>query len=261
MYDWPEIAWAADALWCAIAERLNAAGIAAPAALDRSPDAGSLWRNPGLVLSQVCGFPVATSLRHTVQPVATPIYGVEGSDGPTYSSFIVTRSESGDRALADFAGRRVAFNVIDSLSGRIALLAAMREEGLTSEDVEWIETGGHRESICAVAEGLADLAAIDSLCLALARSFEPEAVSRVKVIGQTPPRPAPPFITLAGRSAAELDILRTALSSALASAETEQARNALRIDGVAVLTLADYDPIADLVPWTARPAPSRASRG
>jgi ABC-type phosphate/phosphonate transport system substrate-binding protein len=247
MYDWPEVAWATDALWCAVAGQLTAAGVAAPAVLDRSRDAEIVWRDPGLVLSQICGFPVATSLRDSVQLVATPVYDVEGCEGPRYSSFIVASSEERGGTLADFAGRRVAFNSHDSLSGYVTLVAALREAGLSPDQFEWVETGSHRASVRAMAEGRADLAAIDALCWALALSFEAAAVSRLQTIGQTPLRPAPPTITSAGRSPEEVEAIRAALSHAAASRATEEARKALRIDGVAVLGTADYEPLANLM--------------
>ncbi len=246
MYDWPEIAWAHDALWGAIAERLNAEGIEAPAALERSRDAAAVWRHPGLVLSQICGFPAATGFRDSVRLVATPVYRVEGCEGPCYSSHIVTRKEEQGRTLADFTGRRFAVNLPDSLSGQVALVVAMQQEGLEPDDVEWIGTGGHRASIRAVAEGRADLAAIDAVCWELAQRFEAVSVSRLQVIAQTPLRPAPPFVTCLARSPAELDCLRNALSGALLDEETAAAREALRIDGVAMLRSADYQPLAEL---------------
>jgi ABC-type phosphate/phosphonate transport system substrate-binding protein len=247
MYDWPEVAWATDALWRSVAERLNAADIAASETLDRSRSSEEVWRDPGLVLSQTCGFPVATRLRDFVRLVATPIYDVEGCDGPRYSSFIVASSAERGGPLADFAGRRVAFNSRDSLSGYVTLVAALREAGLRPDQLEWVETGSHRASVRAVAEGRADLAAIDALCWALALSFEAEAVSRLQTIGQTPLRPAPPTITSAGRSPEEVEAIRAALSDAAASRATEEARRALRIDGVAVLGAADYEPLANLM--------------
>ena len=247
MYDWPEVAWATDALWRAVAERVNAAGIAAPAALDRSHDAEAVWRDPGLVLSQTCGLPFATRLRQAVQLVATPIYSVAGCEGPLYSSVVIARREEQGKALADFAGRRAAFNADDSLSGYVALVAAMREEGVSREQFEWIKTGGHRESIRAVAEGRADLAAIDAICWALAARFESVAAARLDVLGHTPFRPALPFITAGGRTSAEVDIVRAALTDALASAETKEAREALRLADVAALSTADYAPLGNLV--------------
>jgi ABC-type phosphate/phosphonate transport system substrate-binding protein len=247
MYDWPELSSANDALWRAIARRLAAAGIAAPAALERSRLVDDVWRDPGLVLSQTCGFPFATRLSGTVSLVATPVYAVEGCEGAYYSSMLVARRGEGGGALADFAGRLVAFNARDSLSGYVALRAAMRDAGITPQSFDWVETGGHRASVRAVAEGRADLAAIDAVCWALAARFEADAAGRLSVVGQTPLRPALPFISAGGRSDTELDTTRSALSAALSDSETEEARKVLKLVEVAVVTDAHYEPLATLL--------------
>ena len=82
MYDWPEVQWAHDALWAAIAKRLQALGVEAPAMLDRLRPAEDVWLDPGLVLSQTCGWPYSTRLLDKVRIVATPVYEVEGCEGP-----------------------------------------------------------------------------------------------------------------------------------------------------------------------------------
>jgi len=162
MYDWPEVAWANDALWEAIARRLDASGIAAPLALDRSRSSDSVWRDSGLLLSQTCGFPFSTRLRGMLRFIGTPIYDVPGCRGAYYSSMIVVRSsESGER-LVDVSGRRFAYNAKDSLSGYLALAMLIKEAGLGARP-EWLETGSHRASLCAVAEEEADVAAIDAV--------------------------------------------------------------------------------------------------
>ena len=79
-------------MWTAIAERLNATGIAAPSAIDRAREADSVWRDPGLVVSQTCGLPFSTRLRGMVRLVAVPAYAVAGCEGPRFSSMIIARS-------------------------------------------------------------------------------------------------------------------------------------------------------------------------
>jgi ABC-type phosphate/phosphonate transport system substrate-binding protein len=244
MYDWPEVHWANDALWAAIAERLNAAGIAAPEKLDRSRRFGEEWLDPNLVLSQVCGWPYATELRGKVRLVATPVYSVEGREGPNYSSAIVVRRD-GPGSLADLRRRRFAFNSHDSLSGYVTLIRHMAQSGLGEADVEWVETGAHRASLLAVAEGRADLAAIDALAWALAQEHEANAAARLQVIAWTAQRPAPPLVTAHGRTDREVGALRAAVEAATASPETQAARAALHLSGLAVLDEADYAKIAE----------------
>ena len=59
-----------------------------------------------------------------------------------------------------------------------------------------IETGGHRASIRAVAEGRADVAAVDCKTWALARRLEPVA-RKLAVVGWTGRRMGLPFVTAA----------------------------------------------------------------
>ena len=240
MYDWPEVQWANDALWAALAARLRELGIDAPAALERDRERDSVWTDPHLVLSQTCAWPFITRLRSQVRLVGTPEYDADGCADGFYSSFLVAReAEEGDQVSA-FRGRRFAINRRDSLSGYVALRSAMQAEGLGKAEVGWVETGGHRESVLAVAEGRADLAAIDSVCWALAGRHESEAAARLRVINRTPLRPGLPFITAGGAGDAVIDALRAALWAVLASDETLAARQALFLAGFGVIEEAEY---------------------
>jgi len=144
--------------------------------------------------------------RH-VQLVGQPSYDAfEGGQGGLYSSALVMPADGAApvRAPADgkavipldaMRGKRFAFNGADSMSGIIALtrdLAALGE----SLDIfaSRAESGGHRASIVAVAEGRADFAAIDCESWALAQRFEP-AAQAVRVVGWTARRKGLPFIT------------------------------------------------------------------
>ncbi len=246
MYDWPELAWAHDLLWTAVAERLSAAGIAAPTTIDRSRSADEVWRDRGLVLSQTCGFPFATRLRGVVRLVAVPTYKAVGCQGAAYSSMIVARQDEAAEELGLFAGRRFAYNAADSLSGFLALKSAMREAGLDPSKVEWIETGSHRASIRAVAAEEADVAAVDAVCWALALKHETASASMLKVIAVTPLRPGLPLITAVERTDREVSAIRAAIRAAILDSATEAARAALHITGVGTFDEWDYWPIAAL---------------
>jgi ABC-type phosphate/phosphonate transport system substrate-binding protein len=246
MYDWPELRSAHDQLWAAAAERLTARGIAAPEGLDWDRPAEEVWSDPGLLLSQTCGWPYATRLNAHLRLVGTPVYAVEGCEGPLYSSFIVTRrTERGDR-LRDFAGRRFAFNSLDSLSGYVVPISEMRAEGLNPQAAAWLETGSHRASLQAVAEDRADVASIDAVCWALAGRFEADAVSRLRVLARSALRPGLPFVTSGAASAERAATIRSALVETLHSEATAAAGAALLIRDIVPLAHADYAPIAAL---------------
>ena len=92
-------------------------------------------------------------------------------------------------------GRRFAFNGRDSMSGYLALeqdLAALGES--LALFCGRVETGGHRASVVAVAQGRADVAAVDCRSWTLAQRFEP-AAKKLAVVGWTARRKGLPFIT------------------------------------------------------------------
>jgi ABC-type phosphate/phosphonate transport system substrate-binding protein len=98
--------------------------------------------------------------------------------------------------LERLRGARFAYNGLDSMSGIIALtrdLAALGEDAETFL-ADRIETGSHRASIRAVAEGRADACAIDCRSWDLARRHEP-AAKGVVAVGWTARRPGLPLIT------------------------------------------------------------------
>jgi len=245
MYDWPEIAWANDALWSAIAKRLIVRGIAAPPLLDRESGSDAVWDDRRLVLSQTCGYPFSTRLKRTVRYVGTPVYDAPGCQGSGYSSVIVVRSDEGGERLGDIDPSRFAYNAADSLSGYLALANAASEAGIDPRSVEWLETGSHRASLRLVAAGNADVAAIDAVCWSLALRFEP-AAGRLKVIEQTAFRPGLPFITSIDRTDREIEIIRAAIRDALADHEIAAAREALRLTGLSTEDEPDYASIAEL---------------
>ncbi|MGC1302597.1 MAG: hypothetical protein WA840_09505, partial [Caulobacteraceae bacterium] len=56
MYDLPEVQAANDALWAALRDRLDDAGVEhVPRALTRGADLDALWTRPNLLLAQTCG--------------------------------------------------------------------------------------------------------------------------------------------------------------------------------------------------------------
>jgi len=246
MYDWPEVQEANQSLWTVIAERLHAAGIAAPLSLERRREIDSVWRDEGLVLSQTCGLPFSTRLRGQVQLIGTPIYDVPGCEGPCYSSMIVVRSDDSAETLANVERRRFAYNSTDSLSGFLALRAAAKEARIDTDSIDWVETGSHRASIRAVAGNVADLAAIDALCWAFALRYEQEAAASLKVIGSTPLRPGPPLITAIERREDEVRTIRAAIKEALDDPATQAAREVLRIVSLGPFDEWDYGLIAAL---------------
>ncbi len=228
MYDRPETRGATDRLWSAIAVRLRATGIAAPEALTRGADPWSLWRDPDLLLAQTCGLPYRARLHREVTLVATPDYGVAGCPPGHYRSVVVVRSGEGVPPAP-----RLACNDPLSQSGWAAALDWAAARGVTFRAV--LETGAHAASARTVAEGRADIAAIDAVTWRLLTRVEPAAAT-LQVIDRTAPRPGLPLIAGPGRDPASL---AAAVEGAIAALATED-RAALGLVGLARLPAAAY---------------------
>jgi ABC-type phosphate/phosphonate transport system substrate-binding protein len=192
-------------------------------------DLHALWMHPALLFAQTCWGPMSLGMGSHVQVVGQPDYSdCEGGEGEFYSSAIVIRGDEsppfGLPAPADggallplgrMRGARFAFNSADSMSGILALgpdLATLGESlAIFSER---LETGGHRASIRAVAEGKADVAAIDCRSWKLFKRFEPDVSARLQVVGWTARRKGLPFITAKSTPPETVRVLRQTLASA-----------------------------------------------
>jgi ABC-type phosphate/phosphonate transport system substrate-binding protein len=246
MYDWPEVAAANDAIWHFLRQHLAAHRIVAPAQLTRGASYSAPWRSPDLLLAQACGFPYATQLSEVVQLVATPAYHVEGCQGTDYCSSIVANCNTSIYSLDDLGTATAAINSQDSQSGYWALRAAIASEPSARPPRRAVLTGGHRESLTLVAGGRADVAAIDAVCWALAKRYEPDAVAMTRVIGQSPSAPGLPLISAGTTKPEVLAALRSGLQAALQEPGLANARSALNLSGIEVLQPAAYGRIRDL---------------
>ncbi|ESY57595.1 MULTISPECIES: PhnD/SsuA/transferrin family substrate-binding protein [unclassified Mesorhizobium] len=187
-------------------------------------DHHQLWLHPALLFAQTCWGPMELGLSKHVQVVGQPSYDAyEGGEGELYSSALVMRTGEGPevRSPADgkaslpldlMRGKSFTYNSLDSMSGIIALARDLQAAG-ESLDIfsSRSESGGHRGSIVAVAEGKADIAAIDCESWALAQRFEP-AANAVKVVGWTARRKGLPYITARTTPEKTLKALREALA-------------------------------------------------
>ena len=199
MYDWEEVREATDRLWGLIHDALGARAIAAPRTLTRGVDMWQAWQSPDLVLGQTCGFPFRTRLHGKVRLVGTPDYQLPGAAPGYYYSQLVGRADE-TRDMAELFGLRLAANGTDSQSGWAAPLNHAAGKGWPVGKT--VLTGAHVESARAVAEGRADIAALDAVTWRLITAHRPELAGRLRVLGRTEPAtPGLPYITATGRDA------------------------------------------------------------
>ncbi|CFR05560.1 ABC-type phosphate/phosphonate transport system%2Cperiplasmic component [Yersinia frederiksenii] len=202
------------------------------------------WRDPNLLLSQTCGFPLVTLLEQQVQLVGVFSYQSPYCSGEYYRSLVVVREDEEGQKLADFRGRRVAYNSIDSQSGYNALRALIAPLAVNGRFFSYgIASGGHYRSIDMIKQHQADIAAIDCVSFALLQRANPSAVAGLKIIAQTEAAPGLPLITSLSTSEEQLLLIRQAISATVNSPVAIAAKNPLLITGFSVLPWSAYDVI------------------
>lgn len=245
MYDLPELRAATDDWWATLARGLTKAGLSeVPGRLTRNTDRELVWRSPDLILTQTCGYPLTHEFADVLTALAAPDYRAPGCGGGRYRSAFVVRTEDPSPGLETFRGRRVAANSTDSQSGCNCLRAAvapLADAGRFFSEVIW--TGGHRQSLAAVAEGQADIAALDGVTFALIGQVAPAEVAPVRVLDWSAEAPALPYVTRASADRTLVRRLQDGLVHAVADPEGAAARIELRIGGLKPVVDADYRPI------------------
>ena len=238
---------AVTAWWRAIARALQAQGVAdVPASLAQPADLDAHWRDPRLLLSQACGYPLVTSLRTAVQVVGALHYTAPGCDGIDYRSELIARTADA-ASLEGFRGRVAAINSLDSHSGWNALrglVAPHARDGAFF--ARHLVSGSHRGSLAAVQSGAADIAAIDCVTLAGLRRHDPELLRGLRVVCSTASAPGLPLVTSAATTPADLAALRHALQEACIDPTAADAREALFIGGFQVASAYAWQAIDDV---------------
>jgi ABC-type phosphate/phosphonate transport system substrate-binding protein len=197
MYDWEEVRPRTDAFWVRVRDALRADGIDAPEALARPEDISVPWRDPDLLIGQTCGLPYVSGRCGRAMLVARPDYGLEHANAGTYQSALICHAED-DRNLAAFSGAHAAINDMGSQSGCNALADMIQRQKLDDGQPFFGQvtlSGSHRASARLIAEGKADIAAIDAVAWALFKELEPARHARLRVIGWSQEMPALPIIT------------------------------------------------------------------
>jgi ABC-type phosphate/phosphonate transport system substrate-binding protein len=237
---------ALQAFWSAVAERLHGdaalpGNIAIPRALEWPADVHAHWLEPELLLSQACGYPLTTFLAGKVQLVGSFAYDAPGVRGMFCQSQLICRTSDTRQALEAFAGATLAFNDTVSQSGYNALRALLASAAAPRPFfAATVETGAHYQSIEAVRQGRADMAAIDAVTWAHWQRSQPELAGELKVFGHTGAYPGLPLISSLQTPPALLAALRHALQAVASEPAYAAVRAPLLINGFVASTLADY---------------------
>ncbi|MCY0386726.1 PhnD/SsuA/transferrin family substrate-binding protein [Robbsia sp. Bb-Pol-6] len=203
------------------------------------------WLDPGLLLSQTCGYPLMTTLRDRVALLATPRYDCEGCAGGEAASRFVVRADAPGDTLVDFRGGVGAVNGMDSNSGmnvfRHALAPLAQGRPFFSKVVL---TGGHRASVDNVLAGDADIAAIDPVTWSLLAQDGGGRLMGLRTLGFSTHAPGLPLIGSRLLGEPQRAMVRDALDT-LAQREAGLLRT-LCIGGFQAANWTDYERILDI---------------
>jgi ABC-type phosphate/phosphonate transport system substrate-binding protein len=241
MYDWPEVRPATDRLWAALRDALRAEGLPAPDALTRDHPLSEVWRDPSLALSMACGLPLVRGQAGAATVLGAFDFALPETPPGHYHSVVVVRADDGRQDLAAFGAATLAINDLDSQSGYGTILhhaAPLARHGRFFARA--FATGSHAASVGAVADGTADIAAIDAVSWRLARRFHPDA-ARLRILMPTDPTPGLALITAPHADPAPA---RRAIAAALAALDAATLGD-LGLAGFVPLDRADYRVIAD----------------
>jgi ABC-type phosphate/phosphonate transport system substrate-binding protein len=247
MYDFPWTAAANGTLWAAIAARLAEARVQSPTRLTRGGELDVLWRRPGLIFGQTCGYPYASGLKDAVTLIAAPEYSFPGCEDASHRSFIIRRASDPRYVLKEFRGAVAALNAHDSNTGMNlfrAMIAPIAGGAPFFSSI--VVTGSHEASVAAVDDGQADLASIDCVSFALLGRGRPELIERVAIVAESPLSPCLPFIAAASLPVLTTAAVREALIAALADPDLAETRSALGLKGARAASPADYNRVMEI---------------
>lgn len=250
MYDLPELKTATNTWWQAITRALQQEGVRdVPQTLARQqqqqyPVRETVWRDETLLLTQTCGYPLMHDFAGILKAVAAPVYNAEGCENEFYRSAIIVREDNPAQTIKTFRGQRLAANAPDSQSGcncLRALVAPLAIEGRFFGNIIW--TGAHRQSLAAVRNNNADIAAIDAVTLALITRHAPAEISGLRILCWSESTPALPYATRAAASHDLVRRLRNALQRAVEEPAAATSREDLLISNVKAIDNDAYLPI------------------
>ena len=235
-----------DALWAALSERLDAAGVpGVPRGLEWERDLHETWGDPELLLGNTCGWPLVTELEGAVAVVGSFDMNVPFASGGRYRSVLVAGRPLPFATWRERPDTVIAVNTLDSLSGWVSFA---HEWGAVPHQP--VVTGGHLHSMRAVADGTAHVASIDAVTFEHVVHSEP-MTGGLHVVGHGPLVPTLPLVC-AARHAHLVPVLRDAVVATLADPAMRDVLVALRIRGFVPFDRSAFDHLSSLLPPPSR---------
>ncbi|MGB0959063.1 MAG: phosphate/phosphite/phosphonate ABC transporter substrate-binding protein [Halocynthiibacter sp.] len=204
-----------------------------PVALTYTDAFWTIWQSPDLLLSQTCSYPYRHSLHKHTHLIGSSDHQIDGIPAGYYASVFVVRGTDTRHDLAAFKDATFAYNEALSQSGWAAPQTHAKARGFQFENL--LETGGHQRSAQCVADGRADIAALDIVTWTLCQRHDAFARD-LKVLDTTEASPALPFITA---QESHIPALKSALLAAIDDLSADE-KSAILLHGIVTLPKTTY---------------------
>ena len=168
-----------------------------------------------------------------------------------YYSYIIVAKNSAIKSFEDLRGKSFAFSDPLSNSGKLVptyMLARMNETPDTFFS-RYIFTYKHDKSIQAVAQGVVDGAAVDSLIWEYLNSTNPEFTSRTRIIRKSPPYAIPPVVVPKGLDPRIKEKLKQIFLNAHKDNKGRELLSKMMIDKFVVIDDRAYDSVREMKSW------------
>jgi hypothetical protein len=200
-YDAPLLKSTHDRLWSELRSLLKGRVVDLPERRHSDIRYDDLLKSEQLLLTQTCGFCLATNTPQVRNIVGTPVFDLPECLPGFYFSYFVSAKTSLDGKL------RLAVNDLWSWSGCHTLLQFCEHENLKIDSSRTVVTGSHHASIEKVLSSECDIAAIDAVTWHLYLENDPQFLSDLEILGRSGILPAPPYVTSAATAPGTIDIL------------------------------------------------------
>jgi phosphonate transport system substrate-binding protein len=170
---------------------------------------------------------------------------------PTYQSVLIVPAVSRSQEIADLEGKVFAFTDPISFSGRVYPTYLVQQLGSTPETFfsRTFFTYNHDNAIRAVATGLADGAAVDSLVYDFAVQRDPSLAELTRIIHRSPAFGIPPVVINPHARPQLKATLQELLLSMASDSDGKAALEALGVNSFVILDDDAYDSARDIIDY------------
>lgn len=208
----------------------------------------SLLETRQLDFALVCSGPyVEGKKKFKMELLAVPV-----SHGKkTYHSYIIVPKGSPAKAIEDLKDKVFAFTDPHSNTGFLVPSYMLSKKGLKPLTffARTFFTGAHDNAIKAVAEGLADGAAVDSLIWEFMNETDPSYTARTRIITKSPPYGIPPIVVHPGLDPGLKAALREAFLSLHEDPIARKLMRQIQFDRFEKADDGMYDSVREMQRW------------